>query len=75
LIESWDKESAVEYMGLLETVTILEQIHNQFPGNILMCYITALMCAFLLGLPSPRSFPEKILHVGEPNLLIVAAGL
>jgi len=31
--------------------------------------------AVLVGLSSARSFPEKILHVGEPNLLIVAAGL
>jgi len=34
-IESWDEESANEYMGLLETAAVLEQVHDQFPGKML----------------------------------------
>ena len=75
-MESWDKESANEYMDLLETAAVLEQIHDQFPGKILsVTLVTNYLLCFYIGLSSGRSFPEKILHVGEPNLLIVAAGL
>jgi len=30
----WDEASAIEYMGILETAAVLEQIHEEFPGNI-----------------------------------------
>ena len=31
--ETWDEASAIEYMGILETAAVLEQIHDEFAGN------------------------------------------
>ena len=31
-LEDWDEESVDEYMDILRTATVLEQIHNTFAG-------------------------------------------
>jgi len=99
--EHWDEESVDEYMDVLTTATVLEQIHSDFAGmnkinyllylvflnklyanklsyifNVYIATHISLVLSYVVsftGLPSARSFP-KILHEGEPNLLIVAPG-
>ena len=31
--EIWDKDSVNKYMDILETATVLQQIHNKFAGT------------------------------------------
>ena len=62
-------------MGIKETAAVLEKIHDEFAGNsiIILCnnYVIIL---YTSGLDEARLFPDKILHSGEPNLIIVAPG-
>ena len=73
--ETCNDASAIEYMGILETAAVLERIHKEFAGNsiIILCKICVIVL-YTSGLNETRIFPDKILHSGEPNLIIVAPG-
>jgi len=40
-VEHWDKESVEEYMDVLTTATVLEQIHSDFAGMSKINYCIA----------------------------------
>ena len=77
-----------EYLTLLELGTVLNNMSNDFPGKYIPCsishYCVVCVCTKTVNVAcalcnvgpvqSKRQFPEKVLKLGEPNLLVTPAG-